>query len=235
VSEPALSVAFFDPTRRVHGLARTGATLLFEDTRSMVLGEPARIGPSESGWSAAVEGRFAMELEPVSEPTELAGTRVRVCRATGTVGGTPVEGLGTVSETLRPPSWEDLDALRAVSILADSGHALLAVARRPRGVGGHGEELVSAALFSKGRLMSVDEARLSTVYDGEGRQRSAGLELWLPDEDFPRRASGAVAAGSSLELEGLQVHAAVFRWRLEGREAYGQYELAVRAPAPEAA
>jgi len=235
VSEPALSVAFFDPARRVHGLARAGATLLFEDTRSMVLDEPARIGPSEGGYAAAVEGRCEIELEPVSEPVELAGTRVRVCRARGTLGATPVDGLGTVSETLRPPSWEDLDALRALSILADSGHALLAVARRPRGVGGHSEELVSAALFSKGRLMSVEEARLSTVYDGEGRQRSAGLELWLAGEDFPRRASGAVAAGSSLELEGLQVHAAVFRWRLEGRDAYGQYELAVRAPTPEAA
>jgi len=235
VSEPALSVAFFDPDRRVHGLARTGATLLFEDSESLVLDEPARIGPSERGYAAAVEGRFEMELEPVSEPAELAGTRVRVCRASGTLGGAPVQGLGTVSETLRPPAWEELDALRAISILADPDHALLAVVRRPRGAGGHGEELVSAALFSEGRLMTVEEARLSTVYDGEGRQRSAGLELWLSGEDFPRRASGAVAAGSSLELEGLQVHAAVFRWRLEGRDAYGQYELAVRAPAPEAA
>ncbi len=42
-------------------------------------------------------------------------------------------------------------------------------------------------------------------------------------------------AGSSLELEGLDVHAAVFRWRLEGQEAFGQYELALRAPAPDAA
>ena len=31
------------------------------------------------------------------------------------------------------------------------------------------------------------------------------------------------------------MHAAVFRWRLEGQEALGQYELAVRAPAPDAA
>ena len=66
-------------------------------------------------------------------------------------------------------------------------------------------------------------------------EKEIGFELWLPGEDFPRRASGAVAAGSSLELEGLEVHAAVFRWHLEGQEALGQYELAVRAPAPEAA
>jgi hypothetical protein len=84
-------------------------------------------------------------------------------------------------------------------------------------------------------VKTVENARVSTVYDGEGRQRNAGLELWLPEEDFPRRASGSVTAGSSLELEGLEVHAAVFSWRLEGEEAVGQYELAVRAPAPDAA
>jgi len=235
VSQPALSVAFFDPARQVHGLARSGATLLFEGSRSLVLDEPARLEASGEGWAAAVDNRFEVRLEPVSDPVELAGSRVRVCTVTGTVAGTPLDGLGTVSETLRAPAWEELDAVRAISILADPGHALLAVARRPRGVAGHSEELVSAALIAEGEVKAIEDARLSTVYDGEGRQRSAGLELWLPGEDFPRRASGAVAAGSSLELEGLDVHAAVFRWRLEGQEAFGQYELALRAPAPDAA
>ncbi len=228
MSEPALSVAFFDPARRIHGLARAGATLLFEDTRSMVLDQPARIGPSEVGYEAAVEGRFEMEFEPASEPAELAGTRVRVCRARGAVGDAAVEGLGTVSESLRPPAWEDLDALRALSILADPGHALLAVARRPRGVGGHGEELISAVLFSDGLLTSVEEARLSTVYDGEGRQRSAGLELWMPGQDFPRRGTGRTVAGASLALEALRVNAAVFAWTMEGREGLGAYDVTVR-------
>jgi hypothetical protein len=31
------------------------------------------------------------------------------------------------------------------------------------------------------------------------------------------------------------VHAAVFRWRFEGREGIGAYELMVREPAPAAA
>ena len=74
----------------------------------------------------------------------------------------------------------------------------------------------------------MEDARISTVYDGGGRQRSAGLELWLPGEEYPRRGSGQVIAGSSLDLEGVQVHAAVFRWRLDGREGIGAYELMVR-------
>ena len=43
------------------------------------------------------------------------------------------------------------------------------------------------------------------MYDGGGRQRSAGLELWLPGEEYPRRGSGLVIAGSSFELEAIQV------------------------------
>jgi hypothetical protein len=40
--------------------------------------------------------------------------------------------------------------------------------------------------------------------------------------------SGSVRAGASLSLEGLRVNAAVFDWRMEGREGVGAYELAVR-------
>ena len=44
-----------------------------------------------------------------------------------------------------------------------------------------------------------------------------------------------MVAGSSLELEGLRVHVAVFDWRLEGREGLGAYELMVRSQSPAAA
>jgi hypothetical protein len=108
------------------------------------------------------------------------------------------------------------------------------LARRPRGVLGHGQELVEAKLVLDGEPATAENARVSTVYDGDGRQRSAGLELWLPEEDFPRRVSGSVEAGASLSLEGLRVNAAVFGWHMEGREGSGAYELAVRDE-PEAA
>ena len=128
-----------------------------------------------------------------------------------------------------------LDALRTVSAIMDEKNALVALARRPRGALGHGEERVGAVLIDEGRFLEVDEARLSTVYDGEGRQRSAGLELWLRGEEFPRRGSGVVVAGSSLQLEEVDVHAAVFRWRLDGREGVGAYELMARTEPPAAA
>jgi hypothetical protein len=61
------------------------------------------------------------------------------------------------------------------------------------------------------------------------------LELWLPGEDFPRRAYGMVSAGASLALDGLDVHAAVFAWKSDGREGAGLYELTVRVQEPAAA
>ena len=92
-----------------------------------------------------------------------------------------------------------------------------------------------AVLFTEGQPHEVEEARISTVYDSGGRQRSAGLELWLPGEEYPRRGSGLVIAGSSFDLEAIEVHAAVFRWRLDGREGIGGYELMVRVEPPVAA
>ena len=38
-----------------------------------------------------------------------------------------------------------------------------------------------------------------------------------------------VTAGTSLALEGLDVHAAAFRWRLDDREGAGAYELWLRS------
>jgi hypothetical protein len=235
VTQPAHSIAFFDRDRQLYGTARSGATLLFEGSSATVLDEGPEIEGTDEALRATLAGRFELRLEPVSAEAELDGVSVRVCRVTGDVDGTPVDCLGTASRTDRPPAWDELDALRTLTVLLDEGHGLLALARRPRGARGHGEEHVAAWLLEEGELVGVEDARISTVYDGDGRQRSAGLELWMPEEDFPRHGSGRAIAGSSLDLEGLQVHAAVFTWNLAGREGVGAYELMVRTPAPAAA
>ena len=234
MSEPAVSIAFFDPKHGLHGTARTGATVLFEGARSSVLPDGPRIERRNGGWRAELDGAFSLELEPVLAPVDLGGVTAQVCEVEGIVGEAKVSCLGTVGQTATPPAWGELDAVRSLSALFDRDHAFLAVARRPRDAPGHGQEEVAARLLHGGKLLSVDDTRISTVYDGDARQRSAGLELWLPDEDFPRRLSGTVVAGSSLQLERIDVHAAVFRWRMDEREGLGAYELAVRRE-PEAA
>ena len=67
--------------------------------------------------------------------------------------------------------------------------------------------------------------RLSTTYDGDGRQRRAGLELWVDEDGCPRRAAGEVVCGTSLDLGRLRLDCAFFRWRMEGREGVGRYDV----------
>lgn len=230
-----LALSFFDPDRKLSGTARAGMTLLFEGSAPTTLPDGPRVERRGDGsLTAVLDGQLDLAFEPVAEAARLPGSSTTLCAVSGSVDGTPVSCLGTATETLEPPAWAELDAVRAVSAVFDAEHAVFAYARRPRGVLGHGQELVDAQLLIDGRLAAVEDARLSTVYDGEGRQRNAGLELWLPGEDFPRRVSGTVQAGASLALEGLRVNAAVFGWRMEGREGAGLYELAVRDE-PEAA
>jgi len=235
VSEPALALSFFDAAHDIHGTARSGMTILFEGRKPNALPQGPRIEATSSGWRAELPDQLSLEFEPVSPAAELGGVRAHVTRVRGEARGRAVDGLGTVSETEVPPQWEELDALRSVSALVDEQHALLALARRPRGAVGHGDEEVTARLVEDDAVLEVETARISTVYDGGGRQRSAGLELWVPDEDYPRRGSGLVIAGSSLDLDGLQIHVAVFRWRLDGREGIGAYELMLRMEPPAAA
>ena len=235
MSSGALALSFFDPAREIYGTARSGATLLFEGRRPV----PHSTGPAmehtPQGWRAELPGVLELDLARVTQGVDLGDLTADVCRVSGRVGGRRVDCLGTVGETHTPPRWEELDAVRSISALVDEGNAFLALSRRPRGAIGHGEERVVAQLLSDGRLFEVEDARVSTVYDSGGRQRSAGLELWLRGEELPHRGSGIVVAGSSLDLEGLRVHTAVFRWRLDGREGIGAYEVMVRAEPPAAA
>jgi hypothetical protein len=228
VSEPAISLAFFDREREVHGTLRSGVAVLFAEGHARALDQPPEIDGGGDRFSARHGDDLELEFEPFTPPADLGGARARVARVRGRAGGKPIECLGTVGETVEPPAWEGLDSVRLVSALFDEEHAVLLVARRPRGAVGHGQEVVVAHVLSGEEMLAVEQARVSTVYDAEGRQRSAGLELWLPGEDFPRRASGSARAGLSLTLEGLRVDAALMAWRMEGRDGAGVYEVTLR-------
>ena len=227
MSDAAIAISFVEQTRGLAAIARMGFTLLFQDGKASSFDEPVDVQPTPDGWRAHLPGGLDLELARVAEPVELAGMRAHLCRAG--------DGLSIVAEIESPPRWQDLDATRFISALFDPENAVVAFARRQSGARGHGEERVVAHLWSDGQLKAVEDARISTIYDGEGRPRRSSLELWVPEEDFPRRAFGVVTAGASLALEGLDVHAAAMSWRMEGHEGAGLYELTVREPAPAAA
>jgi hypothetical protein len=117
------------------------------------------------------------------------------------------------------------------------GFAIVAV--RPRRASGHGDEYVSATVFSAGHALSVAEPRLSTAYTEEGQPTRATLELWLEANDepaetgqeeavqYPRRAAGEAAGPAAThDFDNLAVGVQPFRWRAEGREGAGVYLLA---------
>jgi hypothetical protein len=228
VSELAISLAFFDTAHGLSGTARAGATLIFEGQQVRTPSAPPDLERDGERFTAQLEGLLDLVLEPVAETAVLPGSESWVCNVTGTVEGRSVECLGTATVTSEPPAWAHLDALRAISAVLDRENAVFLSARRPRNAAGHGEERVSAVVISGGQALDVEDARLSTVYDTDGRQRTAGLELWLPGEDYPRRAHGSAQAGASIELGGVRVDAAVFEWHMDGRSGAGAYELALR-------
>jgi hypothetical protein len=235
VTEPAVALAFFDPSRGLHCSARSGATVLFQQGKPQALPDGPEVAREGDGYTATLGNRFSLTFTPLCEPLELDGATTRVCRVRGSLDGTELDCLGTATETVSPPRWDELDAVRGLSALFDDTHAVVALARRPRGAIGHGQEDVVAWLVSDDHVARVEDARISTVYDGDGRQRTAGLELWMPGEDFPRRASGTAVAGTTLSLDGLRVNAAVFSWTMEGRDGAGAYEVTIRDQPPEAA
>ena len=224
MTESAFTLAFHDTAQDLHGTVRSGMTLMFDGGAPSTIAEPAQIDHSR----AVVGDRVELDFDAVTDDIDLGGVNARVGRVRGTIDGRHIEALGVVTETVEAPAWAELDAVRTVAAVFDPALAVLALARRGRGARGHGDERVVAWIVRDGAALQVEDARISTIYDGDGRQRSAGLELWLPGEDFPRRASGTARAGASLTLEGLRVHAAVFGWRMEGRDGVGAYDIVVR-------
>ena len=69
----------------------------------------------------------------VAPEADLGGVAATVCTVRGEVAGKRVDGLGTVAETRSLPAWDELDALRTISALADEQHAAGRAGRRPRG------------------------------------------------------------------------------------------------------
>jgi hypothetical protein len=192
---------------------------------------------------------FRLEFEAAGDPAELDGNdpvaRIggmagydQPCRVRGTVraGGRErrLEALGQRSHAWGEPDWERIELARSVAAWTDAGPSAALSAVRPTGAQHHAEEAVWAALWEPGGLLPIDEGRLSTTYDADGRMRRAGLELWpveQGDEGWVRRGAGEVICGSSLDLGPLRLDCSFFRWHLEGRDGVGRYDILRRVAA----
>jgi hypothetical protein len=203
VAEDGLATTEEEPQRR--WTLRVGADeLAFE-----AIGPPADIEPSE----------------PAARAGGMAGYE-QLCRVHGTVRGRELRCLGQRGHTWGEPDWDRIDSTRSLAAWLDDGSGVVLNAIRPAGTPGHEPEATWAALLGAAGSLRVDEPRLSTTYDEAGHQRRAALELWVGEDDaYPRRATGEVVCGSTVELGELRLDCAFLRWRMDGRCGAGRYDV----------
>lgn len=203
---------------------------------------------SEDG-AVALDLRFAALSDPgeiaADSPVASAGGMQgyeQLCRVTGTArvrGGTrTVDCLGQRGHSWGAPDWDRLTVARSVSAWMGDDLGVCATAVRPKKASSHADEALAAAIFVRApdaegpaTVILPEEARLSTTYDAEGRQRRAGLELYETEDAYPHRGAGDVLCGTSLDLGRLRLDCAFFRWRLDGRDGVGRYDILRRADA----
>jgi hypothetical protein len=136
-----------------------------------------------------------------------------------------IDCLGQRGHSWGAPDWDQMALARTLGVWMgqDLGVSLLAI--RPAGSDRHDQESIAAYVYDGGEPVRVEDPRLSTGYDGEQRQRRAGLELWIDEESPARRAAGEVVCGTSLDLGRLRLDCAFLRWHMEGREGVGRYDI----------
>lgn len=242
------AVAFGDERAGFWGAALSA----HPDLPSLVVfaGEPAAVVSAEIAADSAGEGHWRIAGEGLE--LTVAGEGTRRSDPSGdfdqlvTVRGR-LQGDGAREVDCRGCRSERADAVQPgrFALIRDAcawfapgdGFALVAV--RPRRASGHGDERVSATVFSAGHALAVAEPRLSTAYTEEGQPTRATLELWLggddepaqPDQEeavrYPRRAAGEAAGyAATHKFDDLVLGVQPFRWRAEGREGAGLYLLA---------
>src|SRR5437763_5073178 len=239
------AVAFGDPRAGVWGAALS----LHPDLPSLaVLGpEPAAAVPVEIavGASSGDEWRIVGDVLELSIATEVMQTETpsgdfdQLVNVRGQMRGDGVRKLdcrGCRSERADVVEPGRFQLVRDACAWFGPGEGFALVAVRPRRASGHGDEAVSATIFSAGHTLLVAEPRLSTSYSEQGQPVRATLELWLANDDepaepdqeeavqYPRRAAG-VGWGPAATREAGQPTPGVqpLRWRSGRRDGRGVY------------
>jgi hypothetical protein len=182
-------------------------------------------------WRLVWEGAAELDFTAFSPPLSVSGGGMegheKVCHVSGTVGSRQISALGQRGRSWGVADWDRIALARSLSAWWED-RAVVLSGIRPAKAKDHAHEDVTAWVYEEGAgAAPVAEPRLSTTYDGEGRQRRAGLELFLTgdDDEFPRRVAGEVACGTSLDLGRLRLDCAFFHWRMDGGAGVGRYDV----------
>lgn len=225
---------------------QTAAGPLVADTWEEVAAAGVRstVAAPLEAWTVSFESAaagFDLRFEALSAPAVLAGddpvARIgglegyeQLCNVTGTVrvGGraVAVRCLGQRGHLWGVPDWSRIELARTLTVWMGGDRAVHLTAVRPAKAKHHDEEVIAGFLIDGGPPQAIFDPRLSTSYDAEMHQRRAGLELWMEEEGgLARRVAGEAFCGTRVDLGDLRLDSAFFRWRMEGREGVGRYDL----------
>lgn len=194
-------------------------------------------------WSVAAKAAQAsleLDVEALTAPHELANQELgeaigieqyeQLCRFSGTVdvGGRtyPVRCLGRRVHWWGEFAWNAIARWRNLYAVSLEGQAISVAGALPNGSEGHEQELRTAYALDLQEAPPFEDIRVSTVFDDDGFPTKVGLELWRPDDEYPRRLGGELICGSRMERSGHELVVSFFRWSIDGEPAYGCYELA---------
>jgi hypothetical protein len=195
-------------------------------------------------WRAVlVDGDTGFELEgrAASTPLELNEAGAAVAETAGvdryeqicTIGGKArvngrsisIHCLGRREHSWGAYDWERMQRWRSI-YAASEARGISVVSTQPAGSTGHGDELRSAQLVAGGEHpLAFEEVRISTVYGSDRLPAKAGLELFMPEDEYPKRVSGQALCGTTVDAGAQSVQSvSFFRWSLDGEPALGAYE-----------
>jgi len=230
----AESLAFFDPESEIYGIADRSIALLFKNGKILAHSDATVVieTTGSASWSArmtAMQGSFELvwTAHGPSAPLD-AGEEMR-CVVSGTVTESDqkpqvINCLGTATMTTARPGPP---VVRALAAVFDQDNAVLMNGYKPAVYHGHGDERNDAVLIENGIALPIRETRISTLYDGNDRHVQAHLELFVGEDEFPRRLTGEAIEGARAELPGREVNLAFYEWRMGPRTGSGFYEIAL--------
>lgn len=233
----AETLAFFDAATSTYGIVGPQVAVMIDGignvTHSSVDQAISAAGPSR--WSAhlqAIGGSFELEWQATQATASLDSNDVAVCTVSGKItdaGGkervVKCQGFANLASRAASPP-----VLRSLAAVFDDGNAVVLNAYKPAVYHGHGDERLDAVMFEDGVGVRLSEPRLSTIYSKDGLHTQASLELWISEDEFPRRISGEAIEGTHVELDDRDVAVAFFTWTMGAKEGFGYYEIALAAP-----
>ena len=192
-----------------------------------------------SAWTVAFddgEGHgFALEVTAISPPADL-GEGVggmtgydHLCRVEGDVrtgsGTVRVSCLGQRGRLWGSPDWTGLELTRSVGVWLDDDAGIALHAARPAGARGQDAEVCRASVFDGEHALAGRRPAAVDRLRRRGPPAPRGPGALGPRGGPPRRAAGELVGGTSLDLGRLRLDCAFLRWRMEGREGAGRYDI----------